>query len=97
MSKLLSGVKSSEEFVVAFESFNHCRRERTQKLVKTSKECGQLYEMELHGVKDNLDKLKQNLQCRMKWIWDHDLDIDVAEGRRYILEHTPARTGEARL
>jgi len=97
MSKILAGVKRAEDLPVAFESFDYCRRARTQKLVTTSKDAGQLYDWELQGVKDNLDKQSQNLRCRMKWIWDHNLEGDVSEGRRYFLEHTPETDDRARL
>lgn len=97
MSKILASVRRPEDLAVAFEAFDYCRRERTQKLVTTSKDAGQLYDLELQGVRDNLDKAEQNLHCRMKWIWEHTLDGDVAEGRRYFIEHTPDNDEKARL
>ena len=53
------------------------RRPRSQKLVKTSKEAGQLWDLEGDGVGDDLEAFERNATTRMSWIWDHDINIDL--------------------
>ena len=41
---------------------------------KTSREAGLLYEFRgVHGESDNLDKIAQNLEQRMRRIWEWDV------------------------
>lgn len=64
----------------AFRAFDAVRRERTQKNVVTSKEGGMLYEFELLG--DDLDKIQDNFENRMQWIWHVDLQEQLAQALR---------------
>jgi salicylate hydroxylase len=79
MSELLKEAEKKEDIERAFKVFDEVRRPRTQKLVKTSLEAGQLYEFELEG--DDLDKIEANQMQRMRWIWDFNLDEEVAKAK----------------
>jgi salicylate hydroxylase len=87
LSSLLGPVNNPKDIEAAFKAFDAVRRERTQKLATTSREAGQLYEMELEEVGDDIANIKANLDSRMGWIWNEDLHAEVEEGRRIILEH----------
>jgi salicylate hydroxylase len=80
MSELLQEVAKKEDIVKAFKAFDEVRRPRTQKIVKTSGEAGQLYEFELEG--DDLDKIEKNQTQRQRWIWDYDMDAEVERARQ---------------
>lgn len=79
MSSLLGAVQESSDIEGAFRAFDAVRRPRTQKLVTTSRETGELYDLEAEGVGDDADKLRENLATRYKWIWEKDLEGDLAE------------------
>ena len=66
----------------AFSAFDQVRRERTQKIVKTSHEAGQMYEFELFG--DDLDKIEESYKHRMRWIWDIDLEAQLREAQQIM-------------
>jgi len=66
----------------AFSAFDQVRRERTQKIVETSHEAGQMYEFELFG--DDLDKIEESYKHRMRWIWDIDLEAQLEQAQRIM-------------
>ncbi|KAJ5020363.1 hypothetical protein J3E73DRAFT_413018 [Bipolaris maydis] len=59
LAGLIKDANSTEELMCAFRTFDEVRRERTQKLVTTSYETGQVYDFELLG--DDLDKIEEKL------------------------------------
>ena len=79
MSNLLGAVQKSSDIEGAFRAFDAVRRPRTQKLVTTSREAGEVYELEAEGVKDDAVKLRENLTTRYRWIWEKNLEEDLAE------------------
>jgi salicylate hydroxylase len=84
LSSLLAEVDDSQHLEAAFEAYDAIRRPRTQKLVTTSREAGQLYDLELEGNDPNA--VKANLLQRMDWIWKNDLTVDLAEARKLYHE-----------
>ena len=82
MSNLLGSVETEEGIEVAFKAYDRVRRPRTQRLVKTSKNCGNLFDFEDEVVGDDLEKLKENVRQRMKWIWNEDLHEHLEEAKR---------------
>jgi salicylate hydroxylase len=81
LSDVLSQCKSKVDLESAFRVYDVVRRPRSQKLVKTSKEAGMLWEFEGEGVKDDLKALEQNAVKRMDWIWDYDITKDLEKAR----------------
>lgn len=63
------------------------RRPRAQKAQITSRQAGDVYEMEgkeFEGCKtfeDCLPIVREKLGTRMKWVWGHDLDADYNQVR----------------
>lgn len=84
LSSLLAQVKEPSRVESAFKAYDAVRRVRTQRLVASSREAGSLWSMELEGIKDDLDKLRQNIMTRMQWIWEEDLEAEVEEGKRQM-------------
>ncbi|KAK8162998.1 hypothetical protein BKA80DRAFT_274237 [Phyllosticta citrichinensis] len=87
LAEILGGVSSADHLHAAFKAFEQVRIERTHRLVTTSHACGQLYDFELNGVEDNVEKIAEDLRTRMDWIWNEDLEKEVAHAKA-IFEKT---------
>jgi salicylate hydroxylase len=81
LSNLLSGCHSKTDLPAVFNAYDAVRRPRSQKLVKTSREAGMLWEFEGEGVEDDLEAFEQNAVTRMDWIWDHDITKDLEHAK----------------
>lgn len=79
MSSLLGLIEKGEDIEQAFKAFDAVRRPRTQKLVTSSREAGELYDCEVEGTLDDKEALKRNLSGRYKWIWEKRLEEDLEE------------------
>ena len=84
LSNLLGQVEDLSHIEGAFKAFDAVRRGRTQKLVTTSHEAGELWGFELKGVEDDITKLSQNVDKRMHWIWNEDLEAEVEKGKKIM-------------
>ena len=92
LSSLLGAVQqqwesssSSQRIEDAFRAFDKVRRPRTQRLVQTSREAGELYELQREGVWDDRERMRQDLGTRMKWIWYEDLEKELEEAMGLLL------------
>jgi salicylate hydroxylase len=81
LSELVSESRSKSDLAKAVIAYDAVRRPRSQKLVKTSREAGMLWEFEGDGIEDKLEALEQNAVKRMDWIWDHDITEDLERAR----------------
>jgi salicylate hydroxylase len=81
LSQMLSKCQRKDDLKTAFKAYDAVRRPRSQKVVKTSREAGQLWDLEGEGVRDDLQTLEQNATSRMSWIWDHNIldDLQAAQ------------------
>lgn len=86
LSDLLAQCKTKLELAKAVHAYDAVRRPRSQKLVKTSREAGMLWEFEGEGVGDDLEALEHNAVKRMDWIWDHDITRDLERARGMMSE-----------
>ncbi|KAK1690559.1 hypothetical protein BDP55DRAFT_543822 [Colletotrichum godetiae] len=77
LGKLLHHVERAQDLPAVFKAFSKARVERTQKLVATSREAGHFWHFEAEG--DDLMKIREIMQKRMSWVWDKDLDEDIAQ------------------
>ena len=80
LQALLGKIPNKKDVPSALRAYDQCRRPRANRIVTTSREAGHLTTMQLEGVKDDLDKMKQNLEQRMQWIWNENIQAqnDVA-------------------
>lgn len=69
-----------------FSAYDAVRRPRTQRLVQHSRESAMLFQMRHAGVGDDLEKLKQNLQVRQKWIWEMNMNEHLEEARAELVK-----------
>ncbi|POM70498.1 Salicylate hydroxylase, partial [Phytophthora palmivora] len=89
LSSLLAEVKHASDLKTAFQAFEKVRLYRTQKVVATSHEAGKLYDFELPRYEDDVKKIAQNLQKRMHWIWEENLEQEVTDAKTFF--HTAAK------
>ncbi|WP_273808903.1 MULTISPECIES: salicylate 1-monooxygenase [unclassified Pseudomonas] len=61
--------------------YDQIRRPRACRVQRTSFEAGELYEYRDPLVLSNEALLGKTLADRFAWLWDHDLNVDVAEAR----------------
>jgi salicylate hydroxylase len=83
LSQVLSKCSTRDDLKKAFAVYDAVRRPRSQRLVKTSKEAGMLWEFE-GDEKDDLEKLAANAISRMDWIWDYDILEDMERALEMI-------------
>jgi salicylate hydroxylase len=84
LSGILGEVKQANQLRCAFETFDRVRRQRTQRLVRSSHEQVALYEFRLPGIGDDLDKIAEVLPTRSDWIYDHDIEAEMDETRKML-------------
>ena len=79
LSSVLGAVDDELGIEHAFRAFDHVRRPRAQKLVKTSRECGVVVDCEDEEVGDDVEKFRENMLTRYHWIWEKRLEDDLEE------------------
>ena len=84
MSNLLGEVNDATGLEDAFRAFDQIRRPRTQKLVATSKEAGELWDLNGAGVGDDPEKFRANTEARFDWIWNIDLEEHLREAKSFL-------------
>ncbi|KAL8948912.1 MAG: hypothetical protein Q9222_004939 [Ikaeria aurantiellina] len=84
MSGLLGSIATAAEIENAFKAYDSARRLRTQKLVTTSRDLGEIYDLERLRPEVNLSAFRRNLDTRFEWIWDHDLERDLVEAKKSL-------------
>ncbi|CZT02996.1 hypothetical protein WAI453_012220 [Rhynchosporium graminicola] len=73
LSNLLGQIKKTDDIEKAFHAYDAVRRPRSQKVVKTSREAGALYNFQDKELGTDLEKVRRRLHERYNWIWDEDL------------------------
>lgn len=81
LESLLGLVEKPEECAFAFRAYDRIRRPRTQMVVKTSREMGEIVALRLPGIGENFEKFKENLDWRMDWMWHRDIQGEFNEAR----------------
>ncbi|KAI0385735.1 mannitol 1-phosphate dehydrogenase [Hypomontagnella monticulosa] len=77
LSSLLALVKTSDELETAFKIYDTIRRPRAQEVVRTSYEAGLIYTWRAPGIEGDMNKIVENANRRLHWIWQHDLKADI--------------------
>jgi len=91
LSNLLGQVSSLADIDEAFKAYDAVRRPRSQRVVTTSREASQLYELEHESIGFDLDKARTELEVRCKWIWDEDLSSQVKKAQNYMAKEYVGR------
>ncbi|KAF2772943.1 FAD/NAD(P)-binding domain-containing protein [Teratosphaeria nubilosa] len=88
LSRLLGNVRRRGDVVHAFEQFESLRKDRTQRLVRCSREQGEIFDFECEGIRDDVRKIAEVLPRRWDWIWDL---IKISQGSNdfVLARHVP--------
>ncbi|KAI9711072.1 MAG: hypothetical protein M1812_007266 [Candelaria pacifica] len=92
LSSLLANVTDPVELSAAFKAYDAIRRPRSQRLVTSSREAGEVYQLERTALGDDA-ALKENLENRYKWIWNSNPDQELAEGQAILAKNLGAAVG----
>lgn len=87
-------------FSVAFRIYSDMRLKRTQDLVKTSRRQGELYDLEVEGIGEDLKKLEEDVKESRVWIWGWTGEREVMEVEDRVREEKrrkESRTVRARV
>jgi salicylate hydroxylase len=71
-------------------AYEAVRMPRACAVQRTSREAGDLYEFRSAEAGSDPAALKQLLETRFDWIWNHDLDSDVAAARQLLSDEKTA-------
>ncbi|KAK7756774.1 hypothetical protein SLS62_001217 [Diatrype stigma] len=85
LSHLLSLVRSPDQVESALRAYDAVRRPRAQKVVSTSYEAGMMYLWLDDEIGDDMNKIVENGNQRLHWIWQHDLKQDIREAEDMFL------------
>ena len=74
--------QSPRDLAIVFAAFDHCRRDRAQWLVRSSREAAELYEWRAPGVGGHCDEqIQGEIRRRQEYIWNLDLDEMIRDAR----------------
>ncbi|KAI9727458.1 MAG: hypothetical protein M1828_006400 [Chrysothrix sp. TS-e1954] len=92
LAETLAGIDEPRDIYKAFDAYDQIRRPRSQRLVKTSREAGELYHLELT---DNDADLADNIENRYRWIWDNNPQTELDQAMTLLDEQLqkPATNG----
>jgi 2-polyprenyl-6-methoxyphenol hydroxylase-like FAD-dependent oxidoreductase len=79
LESLLGRITDKKQIAAAFKAYDQVRRPRTQKVVATSREAGELLSQTIPSIGGDLQKIKQQVETRMFWMWDKDMNEQVQE------------------
>lgn len=79
-------VTSPEQVALAFQAYDAVRRERSQRVVTSSKENMNLLCLCYEGIGDDGDKLKETWHERFRWLWDIDIQEQAEKARSIMLD-----------
>ena len=76
--------RGAEGVKAAFQTFDRCRRERTQWLVQSSRRTGNLYEWRAEGAGDDIQKIAEECQERGDKLWKAQISDMVEEAKKEL-------------
>ncbi|KAK0109408.1 hypothetical protein ONS95_002106 [Cadophora gregata] len=68
--------KTAADIPMAFKAYDAIRRPRSQKVVKTSRQAGEMYNFQGPYGRD-LNKLRDDALSRFHWIWYEDMEVQI--------------------
>lgn len=73
LSTLFAQVEQPEDIEHALAAYDLARRQRSQKVVDSSREAGQIYAFTDANVQGVTEAFRRVFEVRMSWLWDVDL------------------------
>ncbi|KAI0964940.1 FAD/NAD(P)-binding domain-containing protein [Xylaria arbuscula] len=75
-------IMKPQGLVAALEAYNHVRYDRTQWLVRSSRETGDIYEWMYPSAGSNAHEIKRELAARQEKIWNFDAEEIIASATK---------------
>ena len=76
LSEVLAAARTKENIPLALKAYDVIRRPRSQAVVKTSRDAGNLYK--LYGAEgSDMSRIGDNLLTRMNWIWYENMELQI--------------------
>lgn len=93
LSNLLADtrIQSAADVPKAFKAYDAIRRPRSQKVVTTSRDAGDIYHYLSPDGADH-DKIRENLSKRMRWIWEEDMGKQLEKAQELLDEYCSLST-----
>lgn len=82
LASLLGQVEERRDLERVFAAYEGTRKERTQRLVRCSREQAAIYDFQAPGVGDDVAKIAALLPRRWDWIWDYDVGDDLMAAQK---------------
>lgn len=79
LESLLGRVTDVKQITAAFKAYDQVRRPRTQRVVATSREAGELLCLRNPSIGADWQKIKEQVETRMFWMWDKDMNEQVQD------------------
>ena len=79
-------VTEAKHFTAALQAYDIVRRPRSQQVVTSSKENGDVLCLRHDGILDDEEKLKDTFSNRFRWLWDVDIAGQAESARKIMLE-----------
>ncbi len=79
LSNLLSRCVTTDDLLMAFDAYDFVRVPRALRVTAMSREQGKAMDMEGEFAGDNLEKLAEEFDMRVRWIWNEDLEAHLAK------------------
>lgn len=79
-------ITSPEHVTFAFQAYDAVRRERSQRVVTSSKENMYLLCLCYEGIGDDGDKLRETWKESFRWLWDIDIQGQAEKARGIMLD-----------
>lgn len=87
LSRLLAAITRRDELEVAFRAYDAVRRPRSQRLVASSRKVARVYDFEDEDVGADMRAMRHYLEHAWDWIWNEDLDAQLATAMRLLREY----------
>ncbi|KAL3418985.1 mannitol 1-phosphate dehydrogenase [Phlyctema vagabunda] len=88
LSRLLGDISCVAEIEGAFKAYDAIRRPRSQKVVTTSRDACAIYQFRHEELGSDMENIKTRLETRYNWIWDEDLQQQLAEARAIMTDRS---------
>ncbi|RDW57707.1 hypothetical protein BP5796_12508 [Coleophoma crateriformis] len=75
----ISGLSKAEAVTAALQAYSTVRLERSQWLVSSSRDMGEIYQWRYSATGSDPMKIKAEIETRSRKIWDYDVDQMLAE------------------
>ena len=86
LSALLAEITEPRHIPNALLTYDQVRRVRSQRVVSTSRDSGQLVSMQAEGIGGDVEKMRDILSWRVHWIWNRDVEEQNREAVRLFKE-----------